>query len=165
MTGSSWTSDHKTYLSKADPGPARRVRAPPFWKKLRVCFSKFWLYNTHILWFQSINNVNIMYFIHYSCYKHIGYVWRGLKTNPRPKNSTAPGPRPPVLKFLDPLLIPFIYMYMVSYSSDPKWAKPLWFCLEQSSSICTLIVVDKTNNQVQVINLFLIHIKKTIVHV
>ena len=45
-----------------------------------------------------------MYFIHYSCYKHIGYVWRGLKTNPRPKESTARGPRPPVLKFLDPLL-------------------------------------------------------------
>ena len=45
-----------------------------------------------------------MYFIHYSCYKHIGYVWRGIKTNPKPKNSSAPGPRPPVLKFLDPLL-------------------------------------------------------------
>ena len=45
-----------------------------------------------------------MYFIHYSCYKHIEYVWRGIKTTPRPKNSTAPGPRPPVLKFLDPLL-------------------------------------------------------------
>ena len=45
-----------------------------------------------------------MYFIHYSCCKHIGYVWRGIKTNPRPKNSTAPGPRPPVLKFLDPPL-------------------------------------------------------------
>ena len=50
-----------------------------------------------------------MYFIHYSCYKHIGYVWRGIKTNPRPKNSTVPGP--PVLKFLDPplsLLITFL---------------------------------------------------------
>ena len=47
-----------------------------------------------------------MYFIHYSCYKHIEYVWRGIKTNPSPKNSTAPGPRPPVLKFLDPPLGP-----------------------------------------------------------
>ena len=45
-----------------------------------------------------------MYSIHYSCYIHIGYVWRGIKTNPRPKTSTAPGPRPPVLKFLDPPL-------------------------------------------------------------
>ena len=36
-----------------------------------------------------------MYLVHYSCYKHIGYMWRGIKTNPIPKNSTAPGPRPP----------------------------------------------------------------------
>ena len=42
-----------------------------------------------------------MYFIHYSCYKHIGYVWRGIKTNPKPKNSTTQGPPPPFLKFLD----------------------------------------------------------------
>ena len=28
-----------------------------------------------------------MYFIHYSYNKNIGYVWRGFKTNPRPKNS------------------------------------------------------------------------------
>ena len=68
---------------------------PPFWKKLLGLFCKFWLYNTHILWIKSINHVYIMYFIHYSCYKHIGYVWRGIKTNPRPKNSTAPGPPPP----------------------------------------------------------------------
>ena len=46
-----------------------------------------------------------MYFIHYSCYKQIEYVWRGIKTNPRPKNSTAPDRAPPVLKFLDPLLV------------------------------------------------------------
>ena len=26
-----------------------------------------------------------MYFNHYSYYKHIGYVGRGIKTNPRPK--------------------------------------------------------------------------------
>ena len=31
-----------------------------------------------------------MYFIHYFYYKNIGYVWRGIKTNPRLKNSTAP---------------------------------------------------------------------------
>ena len=29
----------------------------------------------------------------------------GIKTTLDPKNSTAPGPRPPVLKFLDPPLI------------------------------------------------------------
>ena len=28
-------------------------------------------------------------------YKHIEYVWRGIKTNLKPKNSTAPGPPPP----------------------------------------------------------------------
>ena len=42
--------------------------------------------------------------IHYSYYENIGYVWKGIKTSHRPKNSTAPGPRPPVLKFLDPPL-------------------------------------------------------------
>ena len=31
-----------------------------------------------------------MYIIYYSYYKNIGYVWRDIKTNPRPKNSTAP---------------------------------------------------------------------------
>ena len=30
-----------------------------------------------------------MYFIHYPYNKNIGYVWRGIKTTPRPKNSTA----------------------------------------------------------------------------
>ena len=35
-------------------------------------------------------------------FKHIGYVCRGIKTNPRPKNSTTPLPRFAVLKFLDP---------------------------------------------------------------
>ena len=91
---------------KADPGPARRARAPPFWKKLGFvvvnfdCITRIYfdftqyidIYYTSML---NINNVYIMYFIHYSCYKHIGYVWRGIKTNPKPKNCPAPGPRPP----------------------------------------------------------------------
>ena len=98
-----WRFHTLDYISKADPGP----HPPP-----PVCVCKFWLYNTHILWFLSINNVYITYFIYYSCYKHIGYVWRGIKTNPRLKNSTAPGPPPPpVLKFLDPPL----YMYMICF--------------------------------------------------
>ena len=31
-----------------------------------------------------------MYFIHYSYYKNIGYVWKGIKTNPRPKRDRTP---------------------------------------------------------------------------
>ena len=46
----------------------------------------------------------LSFFIHYSCYKNIGFVWGGIKTNPRPKNSTPPGSRPLILKFLDPPL-------------------------------------------------------------
>ena len=45
-----------------------------------------------------------MYIIHYSSNKNIGYVWMGIKANPGFKNSTAPGPRPLFLKFLDPPL-------------------------------------------------------------
>ena len=64
-----------------------------------------------------------MYFIHYSCYKHIGYVWRGIKTNPRPKNSTAPGPphSPPVLKFLDPPLSSFRLSVVITINARAYW--------------------------------------------
>ena len=52
------------------------------------------------------NTMLNIYFIHYSYDQNIGYVWRGFKTNPRPRNSTTLGLCPPVLKFLDlPLLI------------------------------------------------------------
>ena len=47
-------------------------------------------------------NVYNMYIIDYSY-----FVWKGIKTSYRPKNSTAPEPRPPVLKFLDPPLSMF----------------------------------------------------------
>ena len=59
-----------------------------------------------------------MYFIHYSCYKHIGSVWRGIKTNPKPKNSTAPGPPPP---------LPFWYSWI-------RHCKPFCVLLEWQNS-------------------------------
>ena len=43
-------------------------------------------------------------FYHLLSLQNIEYVWKGIKTFSDPKNSTAPGPRTPVLKFLDPPL-------------------------------------------------------------
>ena len=66
-------------------------------------------------------NVYNMYIIDYSY-----FVWKGIKTSYRPKNSTAPEPRPPVLKFLDPPLSMFNYMYCLLYydaSQSWSWAK------------------------------------------
>ena len=63
---------------------------PPCLNILGVVFVNFWLYNTHTLWFKSTYNVYNMYFIHYSYYKNIGYVWKGIKTNPRPKRDRTP---------------------------------------------------------------------------
>ena len=70
----------------------RTGRAPPGLKKMGVCF---WLY-------MILFNMECLQYVFYSIlyYKSLGYVYRGIKTNPRPKNSTAPGPRLTVLKFL-----------------------------------------------------------------
>ena len=43
-----------------------------------------------------------MYFIHYSNYKNIWYMWRGIKTIPRPQEFYCAGTMPLVLKLLDP---------------------------------------------------------------
>ena len=54
-----------------------------------------------------------MYIIHYSSNKNIGYVWRGIKANFRSKNFAAPGPRPPVLKFMDLPLLAFTFRTLI----------------------------------------------------
>ena len=43
-----------------------------------------------------------MYFILYSQFKNIGYVWNGEQKISDFKKKPASGPRPPVLKYLDP---------------------------------------------------------------
>ena len=52
----------------------------------------------------STCNVYSMYFILYSHYKSMGYVWRGIKTISRHQILYRAGTAPPVLKFLDPPL-------------------------------------------------------------
>ena len=60
-----------------------------------------------------------MYFIHYSYYENIS-------SDSRPINSTAPGPRPRILKFLDPQLI-------CSINNACKLAQRIWDKLSCSS--------------------------------
>ena len=77
-------------LEKADLGLARRAAPPPCLNIMGVFFVNFWLYNTHTLWFKSTYNIYNMYFIQYFYYKNIGNVWRGIKTNARPKRDRTP---------------------------------------------------------------------------
>ena len=74
-----------------------------------------------------------MYFIHYSFYKQIGYVWRGIKTNLIPKKFTAPGQRPSVLKFLDPPL----------QSVAKKMPSKLHCCFGEKSDLIFSFLISK----------------------
>ena len=90
--------------SKADPGQAHRARAP--------LFENFWVFV-----FENFDRITRIFF---NCSQHTMFticfsistlatktynVCEGAsKQSPDPKNFTAPGPRPPVLKFLDPPL-------------------------------------------------------------
>ena len=87
--------------AKADQGPARRARAPLV-EFLGVCLYTCTYTYTFIV--VIIHVYNYMYLILYCHLKHMVCVNRTPKQTPDPKNSTAPGPRPPVLKFLDPPL-------------------------------------------------------------
>ena len=74
----------------------------PIWNN---CFCKFRLilHNMHNL---SCNVYNILCISYAQLWlqKHLVYMKELKKQSPDPKNSTAPGPRSPVLKFLDPPL-------------------------------------------------------------
>ena len=96
--------------TKADPGPARRACAPPpslfeFFFLGGGCFvncdciTRVYFHRSHhavltiCTLFSTVTN------------EHTVCVKGTSKQTPDPMNSTAPGPRPPVLKFLDPPLI------------------------------------------------------------
>ena len=78
---------------------------------------------------QTYNTKSNMYFILYSHYKSIGYVWRGIKTIFRPQKVI---PCPQVLKFLDPpqILISrekYLYENYVSfYKVTPQETISFW---------------------------------------
>ena len=86
--------------TKADLGPARRARAPRFEK----CFELNFDCITCICVDFSQPAMFTICILFTSLLQKLRVCVRGIKTNPRPKNSTAPGPRPPVLKFLNPPL-------------------------------------------------------------
>ena len=69
----------------------------------------------------SACNVYNMYFIYCSYDKNVCYVQWCFKTNPRLKNSNAPRPRPPVLKFLYPPLGTNIFVFPVLMSAIRTW--------------------------------------------
>ena len=76
-------------------------RPPPGLKKNGIVFINFDCIQTYTLIFI---NIQCLQYVFYSLplLQNIGYTCvKGYRN--RPKNSTAPGPRPPILKFLDPL--------------------------------------------------------------
>ena len=88
-----------------------------------------------------------MYIIQYSYYKNTGYVWRGIKTNPRPKNSTASGPRP-LPRFEIPgsatVFCPR-WIFLIYYNQIfDKRTSCLYFCV-----VCLLFLVLFKNMHIQ----------------
>ena len=78
----------------------RTGRASPCLKIFKEWFWKFWLHNTHksSYWNQHAMFTICISFSILTKKKSIGYVWRGIKTIPRPKQNIACGTAPPVLK-------------------------------------------------------------------
>ena len=78
----------------------RAVCMPPVESFLGFVFSEFWLCNTHILCYRkTMLTICILFTI--LTKQMYGICEGSFKTNPGSKNSTALGPGPPVLKFLD----------------------------------------------------------------
>ena len=95
-------NQHKT--TKADPAPAHRARAPLF-ENFSWCIFEI---------FDSKTRINFIV-INMQCLQYVLYSLRSLQKHricvkghqnnlQTYKNYTATGPRPPVLKFLDPPL-------------------------------------------------------------
>ena len=115
----------------------RRAATPPPLKKLGFVFVNFDNYTQFYFDCSQHTMFTIcILFIILTTKTYIGYImWRGIKTNPRPKNSTAPGPRPPVSKFLDPSLQKQSLLHIYNTRSHKKitnrWGggEPVWECL------------------------------------
>ena len=87
--------------AKADPGPAHRARAPLFEHFWEFVFENFDCITR--IFFSCSQHTMFTICISFSTLATITYILceGASKQSPDPTNSTAPGPRPPVLKFLD----------------------------------------------------------------
>lgn len=61
-----------TCISKGGSGTGTPDARPPVWKKILVCFGKFWLHKMHYTYSHHAMNVYNMHFILYSNHKNIG---------------------------------------------------------------------------------------------